>query len=92
MVQIGHIEHLQVHPLHAGLVNAASLSTISAGVPTSGLLAAQFVDLPADRGRAPGDLGVVAARAHHEARRVGDRVGGPGSADSSAAAPGRIAP
>ena len=77
VVEVGLIQHLQINPLHSGLAEGASLSTISAGVPTSGVLVSQLVDLPADLRGASRDFGVVPARAHHETCGVRHRVGRP---------------
>src|SRR4029077_8210835 len=54
VVEVGHIEKLQVNPLHAHLYICAELVRDLGGRSHEGRVAAQLVPLPAERGRGVG--------------------------------------
>ena len=68
VVEVGHIEKLQVNPLDAGLDVGAELVCDLSGRSDGRGVAVKLADLSADGRCAPRDLGVVAPRAHHECR------------------------
>ena len=74
VIEVGHVEQLQVHALHAGLDERAEPVDDLVGRADQRRVAAQLVDLTADGVGAARDLRVVAAGAHHERRRVGQRI------------------
>src|SRR6185503_6257676 len=77
VVEVGHVEKLQVSPLYAGRDIWAELVRDLGGRAHQRGVAAQFVHLATDRGGAPRDIRVVAPRADNERRRIGQRVSGP---------------
>ena len=69
VVEVGEVEHLQVHPLGPASAYRPRTSTASAGVPATPC-ARSSVDVAADRRGPAGELGVVLADAEHQRRAV----------------------
>ena len=75
VLKVAEVQHLEIHALYPGISKTTDGGG-GFGHRPGGTICPQFVGFPTDCGRTADELGFVAARSHHQCRRVaqGSRV------------------